>query len=146
MTISNIFASPCSLWSPEENCVQPGKHSRIWYFCHFLSGFCYCFLMFWRWNAVDWNGKADINACSMDIVVARTGSKNERKHPDVLLYKMKTIVVHWVSLPNIFITLTKPACCIYLLTFLHVKYSARDFSTFPGMGREGWLKLNTQSC
>lgn len=33
---------------------------------------------------VDWNGGADINVCSMDIVVTGAGSKNEGKHPNFL--------------------------------------------------------------
>lgn len=45
-------------------------------------------------NAVDGNGGADINVCSMDIVVAGAGSRNEIKHPDFPLCKIKTIVVH----------------------------------------------------
>lgn len=38
------------------------------------------------WNAVDWNGGADINVCSMDMFVAGTGSSNERKCPDFPLF------------------------------------------------------------
>lgn len=68
--------------------------------------------------------------------MAGDGNKNERIHPDfTFLAKIKTIVVHGFSLPNIFTALNNPVCCFYVLAFLHVKFSAREFSTWPEVGK-----------
>jgi len=69
-------------------------NTEVYTFVILLQVFVILSSCFGGGNAVSWKGGADISVCSMDIVVAGAGSKNEQKHPDFPLCKIKTVVVH----------------------------------------------------
>lgn len=133
----NIYVSLCSLSWPGKNSVQSGKYRIIWYFYYFPSDLCYCFFVFQRWECswLRW-GSWLISMCAAWILCGRSW-KQEWKNTSRLHNpcKIKTIVVHGVSLPNIFTALNNSACCFYVLAFLPVKFSAREFSSWPEVGK-----------